>query len=176
MLECSTPSKRWPVRALYGDRLAIMTNGGGPGVMATDALVLGGGKLASLSDDTIEQLDLLLPSTWSRGNPVDIIGDAPVERIRRRCRRWLRIPELMRCYSCTRRRRSFRRSRLPTHACLSPPGEAAQRLVLSCWLGGDGLEPARDVSNPRAFRTTTRPSRLLRRSCSWLITGAIRKR
>ncbi|MEJ2086354.1 MAG: bifunctional acetate--CoA ligase family protein/GNAT family N-acetyltransferase [Acidobacteriota bacterium] len=63
-----------------GDRLAILTNGGGIGVMATDDLIAHGGRLAELSDDTIERLDKTLPSTWSRANPVDIIGDAPGSR------------------------------------------------------------------------------------------------
>ena len=67
-------------RRCAGDRLAILTNGGGPGVMATDELVLSGGRLAQLSETTLRRLDELLPRTWSRGNPVDIIGDAPVER------------------------------------------------------------------------------------------------
>ena len=60
-----------------GDRLAILTNGGGIGVMATDALVETGGRLAELSPETIARLDAALPRTWSHGNPVDIIGDAP---------------------------------------------------------------------------------------------------
>lgn len=59
-----------------GDRLAILTNGGGFGVLATDALTEGGGRLATLSPDTIARLDAVLPPTWSHGNPVDIIGDA----------------------------------------------------------------------------------------------------
>ncbi|MBL8661136.1 MAG: bifunctional acetate--CoA ligase family protein/GNAT family N-acetyltransferase, partial [Rhodospirillales bacterium] len=63
-----------------GDRLAILTNGGGVGVMATDALVDYGGQLAELSEETIGALDAVLPKTWSRGNPVDIIGDAPGAR------------------------------------------------------------------------------------------------
>ena len=63
-----------------GGRLAILTNGGGLGVLATDALIDQGGQLAELSQETIERLDGLLPVTWSRGNPVDIIGDAPGER------------------------------------------------------------------------------------------------
>jgi len=67
-------------RRIEGDRLAIVTNGGGPGVLATDALVAGGGRLAQLAPETIAHLDKLLPSTWSRGNPVDLIGDAPGER------------------------------------------------------------------------------------------------
>jgi len=63
-----------------GDRLAIVTNGGGAGVLATDALTLAGGRLAELAPDTITQLSRVLPPTWSHGNPVDIIGDAPGER------------------------------------------------------------------------------------------------
>ncbi|HSO42661.1 MAG TPA: acetate--CoA ligase family protein, partial [Rhodospirillales bacterium] len=63
-----------------GDRLAILTNGGGIGVMATDALMDYGGQLAELSAETMRALDAVLPPTWSRSNPVDIIGDAPGER------------------------------------------------------------------------------------------------
>jgi acetyltransferase len=63
-----------------GDRLAIVTNGGGAGVLATDALLAAGGNLAELADDTIQELDRVLPKTWSRANPVDIIGDAPGRR------------------------------------------------------------------------------------------------
>ena len=63
-----------------GDRLAIVTNGGGVGVLATDSLISQGGRLAALSAETISNLDTVLPSTWSRGNPVDIIGDADAKR------------------------------------------------------------------------------------------------
>jgi acetyltransferase len=63
-----------------GDRLAILTNGGGLGVLAVDALIGQGGRLATLSDETIARLDGALPPTWSRDNPVDIIGDATPER------------------------------------------------------------------------------------------------
>lgn len=63
-----------------GGQLAILTNGGGPGVMAADALLLQGGGLAQLSPSTLGQLDAVLPQTWSHGNPVDIVGDAPVSR------------------------------------------------------------------------------------------------
>ena len=59
-----------------GPRLAIVTNAGGPGVLATDALIECGGKLAELSGNTFDQLNKLLPPHWSRGNPVDILGDA----------------------------------------------------------------------------------------------------
>jgi acetyltransferase len=66
-----------------GPRLMIVTNAGGPGVLATDALVTAGGELADLSPETRESLDTLLPSHWSHGNPVDILGDADPQRYAR---------------------------------------------------------------------------------------------
>ncbi len=63
-----------------GPRLTIVTNAGGPGVLATDALITAGGELAELSKETIEAYNAVLPSTWSHNNPVDIIGDASPER------------------------------------------------------------------------------------------------
>lgn len=63
-----------------GPNLAIITNAGGPGVMATDALIAKNGKLARLSPKTMEYLDSILPSYWSRGNPIDILGDAKADR------------------------------------------------------------------------------------------------
>ncbi len=67
-------------RPQQGDRLAILTNGGGPGVLATDALERAGGRLAVLALPTIARLDSFLPPTWSHANPVDLIGDAPGSR------------------------------------------------------------------------------------------------
>ncbi len=63
-----------------GPRLAILTNAGGPGVLATDALSIHGGELAVLSEETIESLDGILPPHWSHNNPVDILGDAEPDR------------------------------------------------------------------------------------------------
>jgi acetyltransferase len=63
-----------------GNRLAILTNAGGPGVLATDALVAGGGELAELSPQTMQAFDAILPPQWSHNNPVDILGDAEPER------------------------------------------------------------------------------------------------
>jgi acetyltransferase len=63
-----------------GPNLAIITNAGGPGVMATDALIAKGGKLAKLSQKTIEFLNSILPHYWSKGNPIDILGDAKADR------------------------------------------------------------------------------------------------
>lgn len=66
-----------------GPRLAIVTNAGGPGVLATDALVLTGGQLAPLASETRASLDAVLPPAWSHGNPIDILGDADPERYAR---------------------------------------------------------------------------------------------
>ena len=63
-----------------GDRLAILTNGGGIGVLAVDHLADDNGRLAELSEETLARLDALLPGPWSRGNPVDILGDAKGDR------------------------------------------------------------------------------------------------
>jgi len=69
---------RYP--SFAGDRLGIVTNGGGLGVLAVDALMDHGGRLAGLSDETRTRLDAVLPATWSGGNPIDIIGDADAAR------------------------------------------------------------------------------------------------
>ncbi|TVR99895.1 MAG: GNAT family N-acetyltransferase [Rhodospirillales bacterium] len=80
-------------RTPRGDRLAILSNGGGVGVMATDSLVDYGGRLAELGPATIEALDQVLPPTWSHANPVDIIGDAPGERYAKTLEILLKEPE-----------------------------------------------------------------------------------
>jgi len=63
-----------------GSGLAIVTNAGGPGVMATDTLIYFGGSLVELEEETIKKLDEKLPQYWSHGNPVDVLGDATPER------------------------------------------------------------------------------------------------
>jgi acetyltransferase len=63
-----------------GCRLAVVTNGGGPGVLATDMLVTEGGKIAQLSEQSIQKLDAIRPKHWSKSNPVDVLGDASTDR------------------------------------------------------------------------------------------------
>jgi len=72
------PEGRFP----EGERLAIVTNGGGPGVIAADSAAENGVPLANLSAQTISALNQKMPAQWSRANPIDIIGDAPPERFR----------------------------------------------------------------------------------------------
>ncbi|HXE91539.1 MAG TPA: bifunctional acetate--CoA ligase family protein/GNAT family N-acetyltransferase [Terriglobales bacterium] len=66
-----------------GPRLAIVSNAGGPAVLATDALIDGGGELAPLAPETVKALNEFLPPHWSRNNPIDILGDADAPRYAR---------------------------------------------------------------------------------------------
>ncbi len=68
-------------RSPRGPRLGIVTNAGGPGVMATDALIAANGRLAELAPETMQALNELLPPMWSHGNPVDVLGDARPKRL-----------------------------------------------------------------------------------------------
>ena len=130
-------------RPLTGDRLAILTNGGGPGVMATDALVLGQGRMTSLSQQTLRRLDAILPPIWSHGNPVDIIGDAPTERYVQTLQILLEDPEadaVLFIHAPT--------AIVPSAeiaAAVSPVAKQAARNVLACWLGGDAVRQARSA-------------------------------
>lgn len=62
-----------------GNRLSLITNAGGPGVLATDALLMSGGELAEITQETIDSLNKILPSAWSHNNPIDVLGDASAE-------------------------------------------------------------------------------------------------
>ena len=68
------------LKPVAGNEILIVTNGGGAGVLAVDDLVQTGGALAKLNPDLLAKLDAILPKTWSRANPIDIIGDATAER------------------------------------------------------------------------------------------------
>lgn len=124
-----------------GDRLAILTNGGGPGVLATDALILGGGRLATLSPHTLRQLDDALPSNWSRGNPVDIIGDATGERYVAALKALLADPAVdgvlvLHCPTALVEGREIAEQLIPLI-------RTADRPILTCWLGHSAVAAAR---------------------------------
>lgn len=143
-----------------GDALTILTNGGGPGVMATDALVSGGGRLAQLSDETLRKLDAVLPPTWSRRNPIDIIGDAGTERYQQAIRVLASAPEV--------------HSLLVIHApTATVDSESAARAVieasgrlrtkmLACWLGGESSSNARRVFTRAGAATYDTPEDAVR--------------
>ncbi len=92
LFDCAQLLARGP--RVHGERLAIVTNAGGPGVMACDALLAHKGTLAHLAPSTLQQLDALLPHAWSHGNPVDVLGDATPERFARALETVLADPEV----------------------------------------------------------------------------------
>lgn len=143
------------MKPLAGERLAIVSNGGGPAVMATDALVAGGGALASLAPDTVTALDACLPPNWSHANPVDIIGDAPASRYAAALNCALHDPDVG--------------AVLLIHAptAIVPPVEIARacvnllatanRAVLTCWMGGPAVREAQDICATAGVPTYSTP-------------------
>ena len=134
-----------------GNRLAIVTNGGGPAVMAADHAADLGLDLAKLSKDTLNALDQVLPSTWSHRNPVDVIGDAPPERYRAAVDLCLKDPSVDGVVV------------ILTPQAMTRPMEVAEALIaladehqkpiMTSWMGGEQVVSAR-----HAFRNGRIPS------------------
>jgi len=142
-------------RPLFGERLAILTNGGGPGVMATDALVGNNGILAQLGQDTLARLDAVLPPTWSRANPVDIIGDAPAARYVSALQVLLDDPQadaILFIHAPTAIVSSADIARA-----IAPVAAASSRNILACWLGGEAVAEARAICAAAAIPTFDTP-------------------
>src|SRR5262249_27019594 len=126
-----------------GPNLAIITNAGGPGVMATDALMISGGQLAALGPQTYAALDAALPPFWSHATPIDLLGDAPPERYRKAveiCARdpgvqgllVLLTPQAMTDPTATARQ-------------LAPFAKVEHKPLLASWMGGNDVRPGRAV-------------------------------
>jgi len=142
-----------------GNRLCILTNGGGPGVMAADALASYGLEPAPLQPDTLKALDALLPPFWSRRNPIDILGDAVPER-------WKAAAEI-----CLSAKEMDALMTVYVPQGLNPTAEVASALVsafrnknpdmplFSVWMGGEGADPGREAMNQSAFPTYDSPER-----------------
>lgn len=151
------------VKTWRGERLAMLTNGGGAGVLAADALAAGRGRLAELSAATLETLDACLPGTWPRANPVDIIGDAPVRRYADALRVLLAAPEVDGVLFMHAPTAIVPAAEIAA-ACL-PLVQAAAKPVLACWLGGDGVAAGRRSFSEAGIATYTTPERAV---AGWL--------
>ncbi len=128
-------------RRLPGERLAIVTNGGGPGVMAVDELIERGGMLADLQPETLAALDQVLPPTWSHGNPVDIIGDAPSQRYADALKIVLadaNVDAVLVMHAPT----AIVPSLGPAQAVIDA-ARGSPKNVLTCWSGGEAVQTAR---------------------------------
>ncbi|HEV6963817.1 bifunctional acetate--CoA ligase family protein/GNAT family N-acetyltransferase [Roseateles sp.] len=121
--------------------LMVMTNGGGAGVMVADAASALGVKLARPGDALMRRLNAVLPATWSHGNPIDIIGDAPAQRYVDTLTALFDAPEagaILFAHAPT----AIVSSREIAEACAAPIAARPGR-VMSCWMGGDTVAPAR---------------------------------
>ena len=138
-----------------GPALAIVTNAGGPGVMATDALMLGGGQLASLSKESVDALSKVLPPYWSHGNPIDVLGDAPPERYERALEICAKDPNVQGILI------------LLAPQAVTDPTDTARRLarfartegkpILASWMGGTDVRAGRVVLGEAGIATFDSP-------------------
>ena len=125
------------------DHVVILTNGGGAGVLAADAVIDYGGKLTQLSPATLSRLDSVLPPTWSHGNPVDIIGDATAQRYADALDIILSTPEtnailVINCPTAIA-------SSTDAAEAVVKTARGKPQPVLTNWLGGRRAEPARAI-------------------------------
>ena len=153
----SSHSARRPIR---GDRLGILTNGGGVGVLATDFLIDEGGRLADISPETIEALNGVLPRTWSRANPVDIIGDADAARYTHGMEALLQDKNTdavlaMNCPTAVVNNLSA------AHAVIDA-AEASNKPVFTNWLGDKGARAAREAFQTHHIPTYETPTSAVR--------------
>ncbi len=158
LFDCAELMAKQPRPA--GTRLAILTNGGGPGVMATDTLAEYGLEPAQIPDDIAAQLNELLPPYWSRGNPIDILGNATVER-------YSKALEI--CLS-TRAFDGLLVIMVPQD--LTPPEEVAKTLVqlakrkripiFASWMGGKRMVEAIKILHEADIPTYETPERAVR--------------
>lgn len=147
-------------KPVSGNRVMMLTNGGGLGVMTTDSLVERGGKLAELSPELIASLDKVLPASWSRANPVDIIGDADPARFAAAIKPLLESSDydsLLLLHVPTAIAPSEETARA-----LVPLLKGKERNVLTSWVGGAGAERARSLFTEAGLAVYDTPDKAVR--------------
>lgn len=139
-------------------RVAIVTNGGGAGVLALDELLDRGCELATLGPETMAELERALPPTWSHANPVDIIGDATPERYRAAIDAAARDQgvDLVLAMNCPTALASPLAS-ASALAEMASDGRVHGKPVLACWLGHATAEPARAILRQAGVATAGTP-------------------
>ncbi|MEF2071861.1 bifunctional acetate--CoA ligase family protein/GNAT family N-acetyltransferase [Consotaella aegiceratis] len=144
-----------------GNRLAIVTNSGGAGVLATDSLEDIGGELAQFSDETIAALDAVLPSDWSHGNPVEILRDAPGERYEQALKAILqdRGQDGVLVMNCPM---GVGDGLDAAKATAAAAGSSRRAPVLTCWMGGASAVEARRFFAAQSVPTYEAPEGAVR--------------
>jgi acetyltransferase len=138
-----------------GPRLTIVTNAGGPGVLATDALILGGGELAEISEQTMEELNQFLPAHWSHNNPIDILGDADPERYAKSLEIAARDPNSDGMLVILTPQAMTDPTRTAEH--LKPYVNSTGKPVLASWMGGADVAAGVNVLNRANIPTFAYP-------------------
>ena len=148
-----------------GDRLAILTNGGGVGVLATDVLIDKKGRLAELSPETLSRLNSVLPRTWSHDNPVDIIGDAPPDRYSDALKVILEDKgvDAILVLNCPTAVASSTEAARAVVATFKESGlKAGSRGLFTSWLGMDSARQARQIFAENRIPTYQTPAEAVR--------------
>lgn len=143
-----------------GPRLSILTNAGGPGVLATDALIMAGGQLSEISKPTFDALNNFLPAHWSRNNPIDILGDAGPDRYAKALEIAAKDPNndgllvILTPQDMTD----------PTQTAeqLKPYASIEGKPVIASWMGGPFVAAGVDILNRINIPTFTYPDRAAR--------------
>lgn len=138
-----------------GPRMSILTNAGGPGVLAVDSLIAGGGVLAQLSAETRGALDQVLPPTWSHNNPVDVLGDASPERYAKAMEVVLRDPNSDGVLVIVTPQDMTDPTR--TAAELQKVARGADKPILASWMGGDMVAAGERTLNVAGIPTFPYP-------------------
>ncbi len=134
---------------IKGNRLFILSNGGGIGVLATDNLIANGGHLADLAPETLASLNQFLPANWSQSNPVDIIGDSDAERYVKALKVLLNDPNydailVMLVPAAIIDNTEVARA-------ITDVIKETKKPVLTCWMGEDAVHEARDIFKKNAI-------------------------
>ncbi|CAN5708755.1 bifunctional acetate--CoA ligase family protein/GNAT family N-acetyltransferase [soil metagenome] len=138
-----------------GPRMTIVTNAGGPGVLATDALIQNGGELADVSPETMDSLNEILPAPWSHGNPIDVLGDADPERYAKTLETAAEDPEsdglmvVLTPQDMT--------NPTETAEALVPYAKATKKPVLASWMGGEEVAAGKAILNESGIPTFDYP-------------------
>lgn len=147
-------------RSVKGPNLAIVTNAGGPGVMATDMLLSLNGRLAELSEKTLEALSKILPPQWSHGNPVDVLGDAPPDRFGEACRLVLEDPNVDAALAVLAPQAVTDPS--ATASVVATVTATSTKPVLAAWMGGNLMAGGIQLLNHAGVPTYTTPEQAVR--------------
>jgi acetyltransferase len=138
-----------------GPRLTILTNAGGPGVLAADSLLLGGGELAEISAETIEELNKILPAAWSHGNPIDVLGDAEPERYAKALEIAAKDPSSDGLLVILTPQAMTDATRIAEN--LRPYAKLGNKPVLASWMGGADVAAGEHILNAAGIPTYPYP-------------------